>query len=86
MNSLNRQINNVLGMNSNSENIFLLFSVFNKISSIKMHPKCIFGLRWKIKIILLFSLFLLLFMSSTVFFGTSYGFHYTISTIFYLYL
>ena len=32
--------------------------------------KCVFGLELKIKIILLFSLFLLLFMSPTALFGT----------------
>ena len=36
--------------------------------------------------ILLFSLFLLLFMDFIELFGITYGFHYTISTNFYLYL
>ena len=40
----------------------------------------------KNQLILLFSLFLLLFMNSTTFFGTIYGFHCTISANFYLYL
>ena len=38
------------------------------------------------QLILLFSLFLLLFMSLTIFFGTIYESHYTISTKFYFYL
>ena len=42
--------------------------------------------RLKIKIILLFNLFLLLFMTSTALFDTIYGSHCTISTNFYLYL
>ena len=35
--------------------------------------RCAFGLEWKIKIILLFSLFLLLFTSLTTFFGIIHG-------------
>ena len=38
------------------------------------------------KIILLFSLFLLLFMGTIALFGTIYEFYYIISTNFYLYL
>ena len=39
--------------------------------------KCAFGLRWKIKIILLFSLFLLLFMGLTVLFQLTFTFIYS---------
>ena len=42
--------------------------------------------KWKMKIISLFSLFLLLFMSLTVLFSTIHRFHCTISINFYLYL
>ena len=35
--------------------------------------ECAFGLKWKIKIILLFSLFLLLFIGHTSLFGTIHG-------------
>ena len=48
--------------------------------------KCAFGLGLKIKIISLFSLFLLLFMSLTALFDTIHGYYYTISTNFYIYL
>ena len=48
--------------------------------------KCAFGLGLKIKIISLFSLFLLLFIGPVAFFGTIHGPHCTISTNFYLYL
>ena len=48
--------------------------------------KCAFGLGLKIKIISLFNLFLLLFMSLTVFFGIIHGSHCIISANFYLYL
>ena len=51
-----------------------------------VNTKHAFGLKWKIKIILLFSLFLLLFMGPTALFGTIYELHYTISINFYLYL
>ena len=47
---------------------------------------CAFGLRLKIKIILLFSLFLLLFIDLTALFGTIHMSHYIISTNFYFYL
>ena len=47
---------------------------------------CAFGSKLKSQLILLFSLFLLLFMDPTALFGTIYGFYYTISTDFYLYL
>jgi len=42
--------------------------------------------RIKIKTILLFSLFLLVFMGSITLFDTIYKLHYTISTKFYLHL
>ena len=47
---------------------------------------CAFGSKLKSQLILLFSLFLLLFMDPTALFGTIHGFYYTISTDFYLYL
>ena len=54
---------------------------------------CAFGSKLKSQLILLFglflllfNLFLLLFMDLTALFGTIYGFYYTISTDFYLYL
>ena len=48
--------------------------------------ECAFGMKWKIKIILLFNLFLLLFMGLTALFGTIHGSYSTISTNFYIYL
>ena len=50
------------------------------------NTKCVFGFNLKNQLILLFSLFLLLFMSFTILFGTFYNFHYTISANFYFYL
>ena len=47
--------------------------------------ECAFGNRLKIKIILLFNLFLLLFMNPTALFGTINGLHCIISTNFYIY-
>ena len=57
-----------------------------KINYVTRKIKCEFGYQWKMKIILLFSLFLLLFMGPTAFFGTIYGPHCTISVKFYFYL
>ena len=51
-----------------------------------MWTKCAFGLGLKIKIILLFSLFLLLFMGPTILFRIIHEVYYTISTNFYIYL
>ena len=48
--------------------------------------ECAFGMDEICQLILLFSLFLLLFISPTVFFGTIHGSHCTISLNFYLYL
>jgi len=48
--------------------------------------KCVFRKSYFCQLILLFNLFLLLFMSFTVLFGTIYGSYYTISINFYLYL
>ena len=45
-----------------------------------------FGYQWKIEIILLFSLFLLLFMGLIIFFDTIHEFRCTILTNFYIYL
>ena len=65
--------------------VFSIFS-FNKISNIQMDPKCAFGYKLKSQLILLFSLFLLLFMDPIALFGTVHGSHYTILANFYLYL
>ena len=48
--------------------------------------KCLFGFRLKSQLIILFSLFLLLFMSLIALFDTIHESHYAISTNFYLYL
>ena len=48
--------------------------------------KCAFDLGLKIKIISLFSLFLLLFMSPTTLSDTIHEYYYTISTNLYIYL
>ena len=48
--------------------------------------KCAFGMDEICQLILLFSLFLLLFMSPTTLFGIIHGSHYTISANFYFYL
>ena len=48
--------------------------------------ECAFGMNEICQLILLFSLFLLLFMDSTTLFGTIHGSHCTVSANFYLYL
>ena len=48
--------------------------------------ECAFGMDEICELILLFSLFLLLFISPTAFFGTIHGSHCIISLNFYLYL
>ena len=48
--------------------------------------KCAFGMDYFGQLILLFSLFLLLFIGLIALFGTIHGFHCTISANFYLYL
>ena len=48
--------------------------------------KCAFGFKLKSQIILLFSLFLLLFMGFTALFGTTHRSHCTFSVNFYIYL
>ena len=58
---------------------------FSKISKSQTDLVCIW-LCLKSQLILLFSLFLLLFMDSTALFGTIHGSYYTISANFYLYL
>ena len=63
-----------------------IYSTFSKISGIQTHLQCAFGQRLKIKIISLFSLYLLLFMSLTTLFDTIHKHYYTISTNLYLYL
>ena len=50
------------------------------------HTRCAFGLEWKMKIISLFNLFLLPFISYTVLFDIIHGLYYTILTNFYIYL
>ena len=50
------------------------------------HIKSPFGKNYFCRLILLFNLFFLLFMSLTALFGTIHGFHYTISANFYLYV
>ena len=62
----------------------LQYFQFTAIGDIQIDPKCVFGLQWKIKIISLFNLFLLLFMSPIALFGTIHRLYCTISTNFYL--
>ena len=62
----------------------LQYFQFTAIGDIQIDPKCVFGLQWKIKIISLFNLFLLLFMSLITLFGTIHRLYCTISTNFYL--
>ena len=52
----------------------------------EISSKCAFGSKFKSQLILLFSLFLLLFTGLIVFFDTIHGSHYTISINFSLYL
>ena len=59
---------------------------FRKINGSQINSKCAFGSKLKNQLILLFSLFLLLFMDHTALFGTIYEFHYIISANFYFYL
>ena len=59
---------------------------FRKINGSQIDPKCAFGSKLKSQLILLFSLFLLLFMDHIALFGTIYGSHCFISANFYLYL
>ena len=56
------------------------------LSPLKISRISVFGSKLKSQFILLFSLFLLLFISSIAFFGTIYRSRYTISANFYLYL
>ena len=51
-----------------------------------MFSKCPFGKNDFCQLILLFSLFLLLFIGFTILFDTIHRFHYTISIKFYIYL
>ena len=55
-------------------------------NAIQAYTKCAFELRLKIKIISLFSLLMLLFISPIALFSAIYELHYTILTNFYLYL
>ena len=48
---------------------------------IQLRSKCAFGLKWKIKIISLFNLFLLLFMSPTILFQLTFTLSIVLSTI-----
>jgi len=59
---------------------------FNKINGSQTDPKCRFDKNYFCQLILLFSLFLLLFMGLTAFIGTIHRSHCTISINFYLYL
>ena len=61
-------------------------NIFSKISWSQTNPKCPFGKDYFCQLILLFSLFLVLFMSPTALFGTIYGSHCSILVNFYLYL
>ena len=54
--------------------------------SIQTKLLCMFGKNYFCQLILLFSLFLLLFMDSVAIFGTIYESHHTISVNFYFYL
>ena len=61
------------------KNYFItVFLVFSKISGIQSHSKCPFNKNDFYQLILVFSLFLILFMGHIVLFGTIYEFHYTI--------
>ena len=64
----------------------IVFSVFNKISYIQTNPKCAFGSSLKNQLILLFSIFLLLFINPTALFDTIHRLHCIISANFYFYL
>ena len=55
----------------------MMFSVFSKISGIQTHPKCAFGYQLKNQLILLFSLFLLLFICLTILFHLTFTFIYS---------
>ena len=59
---------------------------YKTVSFAHQLTKCAFGLGLKIKIISLFSLFLLLFMGPIALFDTIHDPHCIISTKFYLYL
>ena len=62
------------------------FSVSITISSIQTDPQCLFGKNYFCQLILLFSLFLLLFLGFITLFDTIHGSHCTITANFYLYL
>ena len=64
----------------------IVFSVFNNISCIQTNPKCAFGSSLKNQLILLFSIFLLLFINPTALFDTIHRLHCIISANFYFYL
>ena len=69
------------------KNYFItVFSVFSKISATQSHSKCPFNKNDFCQLILVFSLFLILFIGLTILFGTIYEFHYTILANFYFYL
>ena len=66
-----------------------IYSTFSKkflVLAIKTDSKCVFGKNYFCQLILLFSLFLLLCMSLTVFFDTIHGSYGIISANFYFYL
>ena len=64
----------------------IMFSIFSKINGIQTDPKDAFGFSLKSQLILLFSLFLLLFTGPTTLFDTIHGSHCIISANFYFYL
>ena len=66
--------------------ILLQCFLFLAISGIQIHPQYMFGSKLKCRLILLFSLFFLLFMGSIALFVTIHEFQCTVSTNFYLYL
>ena len=54
--------------------------------AIQTHSKCVFGYQLKSQLILLFSLFFLMFIDPTVLFDTIHRSYYTILVNFYIYL
>ena len=71
-NKLNNKIILIFYPNPNAHLVCILFVLLTSFygTYVRCYIKCAFGLGLKIKIILLFSLFLLLFMGLTALFGT----------------
>ena len=63
-----------------------MYPIIVKLKSGRIQPWCAHGRGLKLKIISLFGLFCLLFMSLIAHFGNIHELYYTISTNFYLYL